>query len=193
MNNKGTRIYGRAQRIEFFQKVIYFVIAVFAIAIVFIILSNRKESVDDNVNFSYLREYMEANGYSCEMIHQNGGTCTLKSDASTSMFIRQNNGFEFIITSETYNLDIKHIPDDDKITFNTTAKALAGYKSTDYTCTTKGTILDELDKCVDKDNNELTSNAYISVVEMAIKDLNNFVDSSGYRKDVLLENYEWVK
>ena len=69
MNNKGTRIYGRAQRIEFFQKVIYFVIAVFAIAIVFIILSNRKESVDDNVNFSYLREYMEANGYSCEMIH----------------------------------------------------------------------------------------------------------------------------
>ena len=178
MNNKGTRIYGRAQRIEFFQKVIYFVIAVFAIAIVFIILSNRKESVDDNVNFSHLREYMEANG---------------KSDASTSMFIRQNNGFEFIITSEAYNLDIKHIPDDDKITFNTTAKALAGYKSTDYTCTTKGTILDELDKCVDKDNNELTSNAYISVVEMAIKDLNNFVDSSGYRKDVLLENYEWVK
>lgn len=193
MNNKANRIYGRAQRIEFFEKVAYFVIAIAAIILVFIILSNQKGFVDDNVNFAYLRDYMKANGYNCEMIHKNGGSCTLRSETSSSTFIRYNDGFEFTINSDYYVLNIKHISTEEKFTFKTSAKALAGFKNENYVCTTKGTILDELDKCVDEDGNELTSNAYISVIERAIKDLNNFIDSSGYRKDVLLEQSMWTK
>ena len=191
MNNKGTRIYGRAQRIEFFEKVAYFVIAVFAVIIVFVILSNQKGFVDDNVDFAYLKNYMEDNGYSCEMIHQDGGTCTLKGDSSTSMFTRRNDGFDFAIISSAYTLNIKHSNSGDIIKLRTTSSALAGYK--DFTCKTKGNVIDELEQCTDEDDVVLDSNVYIGVIERAIKDINNFIDSSGYDKEILMKEHKWQK
>ncbi len=193
MNNKKSRIYGRAQRIEFYEKVGYCIIAIVVVALIFWIISNQKGFVDDNVNFAYLKQYMEDNGYICEMIHKNGGSCTLHSDTSTSVFIRYGDGFEFVINSDAYSLDIKHISTEENFSFKTSTSALAGYKSRNYTCETKGNILDELSKCVDENGEELNSNAYIGVIERALKDLNNFIDSSGYSKDALIEDYEWQK
>lgn len=193
MNSKGNRIYGRAQRIEFFEKVAYVVIAILAIILIFVIIKNQKKPVDDNIDFAYLRSYLEANGYACDMIHQNGGSCFLRSDSSTSTFIRYESGFEFVINTDAYTLDIKHIEQEKDFTFYTTTNALAGYKSRNFICNTKGTVIDEFDKCVDEDGKVLDSNAYIGVIERAIKDINNFIDSSGYDKEILIKENKWKK
>ena len=172
MDNKTIRFYGRARRIAFVEKIVYFVIGVIAITVVILIISLQRDPVDDNVNFDYLRKALENSGYNCEMIHKSGGQCVLKSDNSTSNFIRYNNGFVLLF---------KHVSSsEDEITFKTSASAIAGYKNNNYVCHTKDNILGELEKCVDMEENELDSNSYISIIQLALKDLNNFIDASGY-------------
>ncbi len=194
MDNKTIRFYGRARRIAFVEKIVYFVIGVIAITVVILIISLQRDPVDDNVNFDYLRKALENSGYNCEMIHKSGGQCVLKSDNSTSNFIRYNNGFEFIERTNGFVLLFKHVSSsEDEITFKTSASAIAGYKNNNYVCHTKDNILGEFEKCVDMEENELDSNSYISIIQLALKDLNNFIDASGYDKDILISEYKWTK
>ena len=51
MDNKTIRFYGRARRIAFVEKIVYFVIGVIAITVVILIISLQRDPVDDNVNF----------------------------------------------------------------------------------------------------------------------------------------------
>lgn len=191
---KVSNLYGRARRIEFVEKVAYLVIGIIAVILVIVIVSNQKEKVDDNVNFAYLRRYLENRGFNCEMIHRVGGQCSLVNDTSTYSFIRYDDGFEYIMVTKSYTLDIRHkLSEEERITFKTTSEAFSGYRNKSYTCRYKDKVVGELDKCIDEDEKELDLNSYKGMIEKAIVELNNIIDSSGYDKDELLDNYKWTK
>lgn len=195
IDNAQTSLYGRARRIELAEKIAYVIVGIVAVALVFIIVGSHKEHVDKNVNFSLLREYLEGRGFRCEMLQINGGSCSKKSASNEYSFVRLEDGFEYIVKSSGYLLDIRWATDDKGsfITMKTTSSALNGYRNNLYTCSYKKTILDEVDKCIDETEKELDSQTYISVINSSIYDLNTYILNSGYRKDSLLEDHEWVK
>ncbi len=188
------KLYGRARRIEFGKKILYAVIAIVAIAITINFVVNYKGFVDNNVNFAYLKQYMEAKGYYCNQLQNSGGQCILHGEISTSTFTRYEDGFDFTVKSNAYNLNIKHISTkEDYITFKTNVNALTGYKSKNYTCNVKNNIIGELEECIDENQETLDSDTYLSIIKLAIQDLNNFIDSSGYDKKSLMNDYKWIK
>ncbi len=187
-------LYGRARRIEFVERATYIIVGIISVILVFIIVGKKSTYEESNVNFSYLREYLEARGYVCEVIYRSGGSCTSNSKAVTSSFIRYDDGFQFITKSDGYFLDITYMESKgDYIKLKTTPRALQGYVNNEYTCTFKDNILNEVEECKDKDGKELDSATYIGVINKAMYDLYNIVDNSGYSKDKLIQNHEWVK
>lgn len=193
-STKVSNLYGRARRIEFAEKVAYVVVGIIAVILVVVIISNQKENVDDNVNFAYLRRYMESRGFTCEMIHRVGGQCILRNETSTYSFIRYDDGFEYIIATKSYTFDAKHkLSEPEKLTLKTTSEAFAGYRNKSYTCTYKGSIIGELDKCIDENDKELDLNSYKGVVEKAMSELKDIIDSSGYDKKAIISDYQWIK
>jgi hypothetical protein len=100
-----------------------------------------------------------------------------------------------LVKSSGYLLDIRWSTDSkgDFITLKTTSDALNGYRNNTYTCTYKENILKEVDKCIDSDDKELDSQTYISVINKSMYELNGFISSSGYNKEALLKDHEWLK
>ncbi len=194
-NIVGTNVmYGRARRLEFVERVTYIFIAVIAVILVFVIVGKNSSYNDQNVNFNLLRQYLENRGYRCELLYKPGGACSLTSEVGIFSFTRYESGFEYMINSEGYFLDIRHSTDKgDYITLKTTAYALAGYRNQSYTCYFKDNIFGEFDRCETDDKTKLDSNVYNGVVEKAMYDLNNMMDHSGYRKDILVNEHKWVK
>lgn len=186
--------YGRARRIEFVERATYIIVGIISVILVFVVVGKKTVYQESNVNFSYLREYLEARGYICEVIYRSGGSCTSNSKAVTSSFIRYDEGFQFITKSDGYFLEITYMESKgDYIKLKTTSHALQGYVNKEYTCTFKDNILNELDECKDKDGGKLDSATYIGVINKAMYDLYNIVENSGYSRDKLLKNHEWVK
>jgi hypothetical protein len=137
---------------------------------------------------------MEARGFGCEMVYKNGGACTSRSEAGLTSFIRYDDGFEYIVKSDGFLLDLIYSKSKgDTIKLTTTAYALEGYRNMKYTCHYKDSIIGEFDYCVDEKENRLDSPAYIGLVKKAMYDLDNILSNSGYKKDKLIENNEWVK
>ncbi len=190
-----TALYGRARRIELAEKIAYVIVGIVAVVLVFVIVNTHKEHVDKNVNFSLLRTYMEERGFHCEMIQMSGGSCSKKSTNNEYNFIRLDSGFEYLVKSSGYLLDIRWSTDSkgDFITLKTTSDALNGYRNNTYTCTYKENILKEVDKCIDSDDKELDSQTYISVINKSMYELNGFISNSGYNKEALLKDHEWLK
>ena len=194
-NLVGTNVlYGRARRIEFVERAAFIIVGIISVILVFVIVGKKNNTSEVNVNFSYLREYIEARGYICEVIYRSGGSCTAVSKAVTSSFIRYDDGFQFITKSDGYFLEITYMASKgDYIKLKTTPYALQGYVNKEYTCSYKDNILNEVEECKDKDGEKLDSATYIGVVNKAMYDLYNIIDNSGYRKDKLLDKHEWVK
>ena len=128
------------------------------------------------------------------MIEKSGGRCFYKTDNSNYSFIRYDDGFNYVMESTSYRLVFNHTKaEPNKITFKTKNTSLEGYKNKVYDCTTKGSIIDELDKCTTEDGEVLDLNGYIGVVEDGIKEVNDILSSSGYNTDSLIDNYVWTK
>lgn len=193
--NKVSNMYGRARRIAFAKKCIYIALGFLAVFVVIKLVTKVVNHEDENVNFYYLRKYMEVNGYSCERLDLTGGSCTKRAEVTGYNFIRYDDGFEYQVRTSSYTLTMRLASNDgSKISFKTTTDAIAGYKGKNYTCTYKENILNELDKCTEtSDFTELDLGAYRGVIEKAIFDLNEIVDASGYKKDVLVNKFEWIK
>lgn len=199
---KVSNLYGRARRIAFVEKVVYWIVGIIAIFLIAFIILNRNEEVDDNVNFAYLREYLEANGYRCEMIHRVGGQC-IKSGVYESEnlkfsynynFIRYDDGFEYIHNTRGFILDIRHkSQNDSRISFKTTNNAFAGYKNQTYTCSYTDYVINKIEECTNEAGEKLDVDSYLSVIEQAIYEINNILDSSGYDKEKLIKDFVWEK
>ena len=189
-----TALYGRARRIELVEKIAYIVIAIISVILVFVIVRKRSTYNDENVDFNLLRKYLEVRGYNCYLVYQPGGACTFVNEKSKLQFIHQEDGFEYYEQTSGYTLSIVLTEEKgDYITLRTTSEALPGYRNKTYTCTYKKYILDDLESCEDKDGNVLDSNAYKGIVEKGMYDVNNMILNSGYRRESLLKNHEWIK
>ena len=188
-------LYGRARRIEFVERATYLVVGIISVILVFVIVGKTSSYNETNINFSYLREYLEARGFSCELIYKNGGVCTSNNPNGTSAsFIRYDDGFQLIQKSDGYFLEISYTESKgDYIKLKTTAYALQGYLNNNYTCYYKSEPLDGVDYCEDSKGVKLDSNAYLGIIDKALYDLNNAINNSGYSKDKLLKNHEWKK
>lgn len=194
-SNKVSNMYGRARRIAFAKKVIYILVGLLVITLVLFFMFNKKEEVDLNVNFNYLREYMENKGFRCATIHKSGGSCIKTNENNKYTFIRYDDGFEYVANTKGYFLTIKHKAsiDDSSVTFRTTTYALAGYKNLSYTCQFEGNVLKVTECMNDENESKLDSEAYLGVIKQISLELKSIIDSSGYNKDVLLNEYKWQK
>lgn len=193
-NDKVSVFYGRARRIEFAEKVAYIVTAIIALIVVVVIVTKQSDSGEANVNFSYLRQYFTDRGYNCEMIHRAGGRCVFDNGITIYSFVRNEDGFEYLVRTNSYLLEMTHSLDDENaIVFKTTSEAFAGYKNKSYTCEFKDNVLGELGVCQTLEGEQLNLRSYIGVIEHAQNDLNLIIDSSGYYKTNLLQDYQWVK
>lgn len=192
--DKVSVFYGRARRIELAEKIAYIVVGIVAVVLVIFLVFKQTSNTNKNIDFSYLRDYFLQRGYSCEMIHQSGGQCTLTKENIMYKFIRYDNGFEYFEKTDSYLLNIKHVLDEEnKIVFKTTSEAFVGFKNEEYTCEYKVNVINELGTCRNNKNETLNQNSYLGVIEKAMNELNNIIDSSGYYKVNILEDYQWIK
>lgn len=190
------KMYGRARRIRLYVIIALVVCVVAAIFLVF--FNSKKENivknVDDNVNFRYLVDYFVGKNYSCEMLQKSGGKCYLNVNDKFYQFTRYDNGFEYVLRTNTYILIIKHTSlTGDTIDFRTNNNAVSGYKSREYTCTTKGSIISEFDGCMDSNGEQLELVTYIGVIEQSLENVKEILHASRYNVDELLNNYVWTK
>ncbi len=193
-NNKVSVFYGRARRIELYEKIAYVTIAIVAVAIICFLVFRDTEDGIKNVNFSYMRQYFEGKGYICERIHENGGKCYLKTDLISYDFSRYDDGFEYMVRTDSYYLYMKHsINNKSEISFKTTSEAFAGYRNEEYNCKFKDNVLGPLGECTNSQGEELNLSSYIGVIEQAQSDIENIIKSSGYSRNKLLEEFIWKK
>ncbi len=193
-HNNVSAFYGRARRIELVEKLAYLTVGIIAVVLVVALVFNQDSNSEKNLKFSYMREYLEANGFDCNQIHTTGGQCTLNGEYASLSFFRYDDGFEYIARTDSYHLNIKHrLSDDNSITFKTTSEAFIGYKNQEYTCDYVDNVINKLGDCKTKMDDKLDINAYRGVIEQAMKDVNIIIDNSGYFKEEIVQNYQWIK
>ena len=193
MNNK-TMFYGRARRLDLAKKVGIVAGIILILVLIIIFVTKKVDFVDHNVNFAYMKQYFYNKGYTCEQIDKDGGKCFLKGDNTYYSFTRYSIGFEYLVRSEGYTLQFRHVLNTfNDITFTTTNNALSGVKNKVFTCYTKDNINGEFDYCETSDKERLDSSTYIGVIKSAIADINSIIDASGYDKKTLIDEYVWEK
>ena len=197
MNDKSNKVsvfYGRARRIELYEKIAYVVVGVIAAVIVVFIVSKQSSNQDDNVDFARLRTYMASRGFTCEMVHKPNGFCSKSNENSSYTFTRYDDGFMYKVRTKGYTLEIVHsMKKENKIVFTTTSEAFYGYKNKTYDCSFNVNVLGDIRICKTVADEILNLSSYKGVIEQAQKDLGNILDSSGYYKNILLKDYKWEK
>ncbi|MGN1338450.1 MAG: hypothetical protein ACI4WW_08255 [Candidatus Coprovivens sp.] len=193
-----TMFYGRFRRMELAKKVAYVLIGIVVLFIIISFLSKKIDVfIDHNVNFAYLKNYFNNQGYDCIMIERDGGKCVLEGEVSTTMFTRFDEGFTYILKTDSYVVNIRHVVNTyNDIIFTTTKEALPGYRNMTYNCYTSDGITGDLDSCSTNNGShsvKLDSELYLSVIENHINSLNDIINASGYDRDELLNNYYWKK
>lgn len=193
-SNKVSVFYGRARRLELYEKLAYIIVGIIAVVLVFFLVTSQSSTGEANVNYAYLKQYMYDRGFSCEMIHKSGGRCHKETNGVSYVFTRYDDGFDYLVKTESYVLIINHVlQEDNSITFSTTSAAFPGYKNKEYECKLGTTVLDEFGECKTKEKEKLDLESYRGVIEQAQKDVNNIIESSGYYKQNLMEDYQWIK
>lgn len=193
-SNKVSVFYGRARRMELYEKIAYIVVGIVAVVLVFVLVTSQSDSGETNVNYAYLKRYFYDRGFTCDLVHKSGGKCRKDVNGVSYVFTRYDDGFEYLVKTESYLLIMNHSLQNEKyISFKTTSEAFAGYKNKQYNCEFDKNVLGKLGDCETKDGDYLNLNSYLGVIEQAQKDLNNILDSSGYYKKNLLEDYQWIK
>ncbi|MGN1371933.1 MAG: hypothetical protein ACI4XM_06650 [Candidatus Coprovivens sp.] len=193
-NNKVSVFYGRARRLELYEKIIYVLVAIVAVVLIFVLVTSQSSNTESNVNYAYLKQYLYERGFVCDMIHKSGGKCRKENNGTSYVFTRYDDGFEYLVKTDSYFLIMSHsLQKENSISFSTTSEAFAGYKNKEYNCELGDNVLDTFGECKTKNGEVLNLNSYRGVIEQAQKDVNNMIDSSGYYKKNLMEDYQWIK
>lgn len=193
-SNKVSVFYGRARRLELYEKLAYIVVGVVAAVLVFFLVTSQSSTGESNINYAYLKQYMYDRGFSCELIHKSGGKCRKENNGVSYIFTRYDDGFEYLVKTDSYLLIINHtLQKDNYITFSTTSSAFPGYKNKNYECKIGETVLDTFGECKTKEGDLLDLDSYHGVIEQAQNEVNNIIESSGYYKKNLMEDYQWIK
>lgn len=192
-NSVKTLMFGRARRIKLLKQVIVGVVILLILIIaIALIVKKNNETQNANKNFNMLRNYFVRKGYTCEMIEKSGGQCNKKASNTEYIFTRYDEGFNYLVKANSYTVEIRHIVNTyNDIILTTNNEALEGDKNKKFTCTTNDGLLGELTSCVDSNGVSVVNEVYSGAVEMTIKNLNDILSSSGYKKDKLINDYIW--
>mgnify|MGYP003300015130 FL=1 len=197
MSNKSNKVsvfYGRARRIELYEKIAYIVIGIVAVLLIFFLVTSQEDNTELNVNYSFMRNYFTSMNYNCDSLHRSGGRCSKDTGTTAYIFVRNDDGFKYIVETDSYSLEIEHsLLNGDWILFDTTSEAFAGYKNKKYECKVNGNVLEKFGDCLTKDGELMNLNSYRGVIEMAQKDIENIIESSGYYRRTLMNDYKWEK
>lgn len=190
-----TMLYGRFRRIELVKKIGIIILVVLLLFIVISFVSKRVVAFkDNNTNFEYMKDFFKMNGYSCQSIDKSGGNCFKETENSNVIFTRYDEGFYYLVKTESYEIYFRHIVNTyNDITFTTTDKALTGYKNKTYTCYTDDSIVGNLENCVSLSQDKLDSDTYLGVIKSSIDNLNTIIIKSGYSRDSIVYDYYWKK
>lgn len=190
MNGK-IKLYGRARRLALARIVVAVVLGIILIVFVLISIFGKKEEVIVNKDFSFLTNYFVDRHYSCEVLKESGNKCVLFSDNLKKSFYRHDDGFQFIINSDSYTLSITHrLSESDSIIFKTNSNAFSGYKNQEFICEFDKSVLDSVKKCISKEV-DLDIPSYLGLIEDAQLEVNNALLSSGYSYEGVMINYVW--
>jgi hypothetical protein len=150
---------------------------------------------DDNVEYAYLKKYLKGKGFVCESLKASGGTCKNRTEGVYELFVRYDNGFDYIYNNDKYSIHLYHAGGKEKFAFTTGDDAFKGYKNLKYKCSYKESIVNELDKCVleEDDTVALDNKAYIGIINNTMFEVRKILAASGYDVDTLIDKYEWKK
>ena len=188
-------MFGRAKRLNLLKMVGIVIIGIFGVFFLGRIVVNLLMPKDDNIEYAYLKKYLVGKGFKCESLKTSGGTCKNRTDGVYELFVRYDNGFDYVYNNDKYSIELYHAGKKEKFIFTTGDGAFNGYKNLRYTCSYKESIIYELDKCIlDKDNNVVLDNkAYIGIINKTMYEVRKIIAASGYNVDDLLDKYEWNK
>jgi hypothetical protein len=190
-NNNKFNLYGRARRLALIQGIAFVVMAISMIIFIISNLPKNRQTIIVEDEFSKLTVFFENRNYLCEPLQVSGGKCILTSDNVKKTFYRFNDGFQFIVVTDSYTLTIAHrLSEKAGITFKTTSKAFEGYKNQVFTCDIGTSVLDDFGTCSSKET-VLDIASYIGIIEEAQIDINNALIVSEYSIEELLTNYVW--
>ena len=203
MNNKENvkvMLYGRARRIQLVKKIGLIVVLLIVLVILILFLFQKHEEKNMNKNFNMLRTYFLNKGYMCEMIEKDGGICrsrlvdpeTKEQSHVQYIFTRYDEGFNYLVKSSSYSIEIRHIVNTyNDIILETTDKALDADRNKKFICQTDNSIVGNLVNCETAEGQKVKNDVYLGAVEMAISNLNNIINSSGYKRDKIINDYVW--
>ncbi len=188
-------MYGRAKRLNFLKWIVIVLVAVLGVFYLGKTVVSLLIKEDDNVEYRYMRDYLVGKGFSCQSLKSSGDSCKIKTDDVYELFIRFDNGFDYIYNNKSYVIELYHVGGKEKFQFSTGDTAFSGYKNLKYTCSYKESIVGELDKCVleTDDTINLDNEAYIGIINKTMFEVRKILYSSKYDVDDLLNNYKWTK
>lgn len=192
-SNVKTLLYGRARRIKLMKQIILVVVILLVLVFgILFIFKKTTESKNTNKNFNMMRTYFVNRGYTCEMIEKSGGQCNLRGKNVQYVFTRYDEGFNYLMKSSSYTIEIRHIVNTyNDIKLTTNSSALEGDKNREFTCTTNDGLLGEVNSCVDNNNGNVINEVYLGAVQTAINNVNEIINSSGYKRDKIINEYVW--
>ena len=187
-------MYGRARRIALVKAIMISLGIVLVVCISLLLIFKKEEVVDYNQNFEFLKNYLNGKGYSCEMIQKSGGKCILNTDVNYYSFTRYVDGFEYLVKSDAYSIEIRFTSETkNNVVFKTTSDALLGYKNSEYICELKSGSYDEISSCEDNNGKVLDMKAYLGAIDSSLYEVNNILKASGYDIQGVLVDHVWKK
>lgn len=187
--------YGRARRLAIVRTILIIALIIFLVFLGFKMFAKKEvKFIDRNVNYAFLRDHFKGKGYSCDRLERDGGRCVYEVGSNYKSFTRYGDGFIFLIKSNSYTIQFRHVKSTaNDFMFYTNEYALVGEKNKTYYCLTSNDIFGEFVSCSTSDGEELETKSYIGALEVALTEMNEFIDASGYDRDVLINDYEWQK
>ena len=188
-------MYGRARRIGLLKNILIVIVTVVGVILIAKGVISILVSKNNNIEFYQLRRYLIGKGFTCENLKVSGSACKYNSEKVSERFIRYEKGFDYLYNNKSYIVEIYHVDGEDKILFSTGDDSFSNYKNLKYSCTYKDNILNEIDKCIllDDEDVKLDNEAYKGIINKKIYEVNLIIEASGYSKDDLLKKYIWNK
>lgn len=190
-----TMFYGRARRMAIVKTGLIIGLLIFLAFLGYKMLSKEDvKYVDRNVNFAFLRDHFKSKGYSCDRLERDGGRCVYEVNTNYKSFTRYGDGFIFLIKSNSYTIQFRHVKSTaNDFVFYTNESALVGERNKTYYCLTSNDIFGDFVSCSTEDGEVLETKSYIGALEVALIEMNEFIDASGYDRDKLINDFEWQK
>lgn len=192
-----TMFYGRARRIELAKKTLIGVVALILVIVIIVALISHFSKKDvRNSEFLQMKNYFASKGYVCEAIEKDGGRCYYdnKDIDMFYSFTRYNDGYVYLIRTSSYSIIFRHVLNSyNRIEFNTNSNALMGTRNKDYLCYTSEDLIGDFNYCETSNGEFLDSATYTGAVKLAINNLNEIINSSGYNRDKIINDYVWTK